>query len=94
MFISPLTPSASVGGTRQFTATAKDANGIDATSTTTFTWTSSDQSIATISASGLASGVAEGTTTITVAAANGKSNSTMLTVVAPTAVVLLFDSVR
>jgi DNA/RNA endonuclease G (NUC1) len=83
--ISPLATSASVGGTRQFTVIAKDANGIDATSTTTFTWTSSDPTIATITSAGLASGVAEGTTTITVTSANGKSASTTLTVTAPSA---------
>ncbi|MEO6528057.1 MAG: DNA/RNA non-specific endonuclease [Gemmatimonadaceae bacterium] len=83
--ITPLATSASVGGTRQFTVTAKDANGVDATSSTTFTWLSSDPSIATISGTGLASGVAEGTTTITVTSANGTNASTTLTVIVASA---------
>lgn len=83
--ISPLNASATLGGTRQFSASAKDANGIDATATTTFTWTSSDEAVATIAANGLATGVALGTTTITVTSANGVSTSTTLTVVAQTA---------
>jgi DNA/RNA endonuclease G (NUC1)/PKD repeat protein len=83
--ISPLNASAAVGGTRQFTATASDANGVDATATTTFNWTSSDESVATIAANGLATGVALGSSTITVTSANGVSTSTTLTVVAPTA---------
>jgi DNA/RNA endonuclease G (NUC1) len=83
--IAPPDASASVGGTRQFTVTAKDANGVDATSSTTFTWVSSDPSVAAISATGLASGLTEGTTTITVTSANGTSTSTTLTVTATSA---------
>ena len=83
--IAPLLASASVGGTRQFTVTAKDANGVDATSSTTFTWTSSDPSVATIGATGLATGVTEGTTTVTVTSANGTSTNTTLTVIASSA---------
>ena len=45
------------------------------------TWTSSNTSVATIDATGLATGVGAGTTTITATDASGASASTMLTVV-------------
>ncbi len=54
----------SFGETAQLTASAQDANGT-AISGKTFTWSSSDQTIATVSTSGLVSAVADGSATIT-----------------------------
>ena len=53
-----------LGETLQLTASASDANG-NTISGKTFTWSSSDESIATVSASGLVTGVANGSITIT-----------------------------
>jgi len=73
-------PSAAifVGATSQLTATAKDASG-NAVSGAAVTWTSSSDAIATVSASGLVTGVAPGTATIT-ATSNGKTGTATLTI--------------
>jgi hypothetical protein len=70
-----------VGQTQQFTAVAKDANG-NTISGVSFTWSSSDPSVATVNNNGLATAVAMGTATIT-ASAGGKSGSATLNVTAP-----------
>lgn len=67
-----------VQGTLQFTATLKAANGTVLTGRSV-AWTSSNEAVATVSASGLARGVAPGTATIT-ATSEGKSGSANLTV--------------
>jgi alpha-tubulin suppressor-like RCC1 family protein len=54
----------SLGETLQLTATANDANG-NAIAGKTFTWESSDESIATVSASGLVTAVTNGAATVT-----------------------------
>ena len=59
-----------VGDTAQLTATARPSNAAD----TSLTWTSSDESIATVDETGLVTGVAPGKVTITV-----KSNQTGVT---------------
>ncbi|HZQ90816.1 MAG TPA: Ig-like domain-containing protein [Terriglobales bacterium] len=64
------------GATQQFTATATLANGNTKDVTSSATWSSSNTSIATISNSGLATGVALGSTTIAASVpANATSNS-------------------
>ncbi|MDX2189392.1 MAG: Ig-like domain-containing protein, partial [Bacteroidota bacterium] len=84
--VSPATVSVMIGKTTQLTSTVAPA---DATNKNV-TWTSSNNSIATVNASGLVSGVAEGTATITATTANGnKTSSSVVTVFAnskPTAV--------
>jgi hypothetical protein len=67
--VSPSSPSVAVNANQQFTATAKDSAGNTVTGVT-FTWTSSATNVATINSSGIATGVAAGTTQIT-ASANG-----------------------
>jgi trimeric autotransporter adhesin len=62
--ISPATSSILVGGTQAFTATARDVNGI-AIPNQAFTWASSAPTIASIGPTGIATGVAVGTTSIT-----------------------------
>ncbi len=79
--VTPATPSIAVGETQQFTATAYDSSGTEITGKT-FTWTSSDTSVATISTSGLATGKTAGVTAIT-AEVDDTSNAVRLTVTKP-----------
>ena len=78
--VTPATASIIVGGTQQFAAQAYDASGNPVT--TTFTWTSSNTAVASVSASGLATGLSAGSATITATAANGVNGSAALTVTA------------
>jgi uncharacterized protein YjdB len=80
--VTPANPTLNAGATQQFTATATYSDGSTKDVTSTVTWTSSAAAVATISPSGLATAVAQGSATIT-AALNGSSGSTTLTV--PTA---------
>ncbi|MGB6781585.1 MAG: Ig-like domain-containing protein [Terracidiphilus sp.] len=67
--VSPATQSVAVGQAAQFSAAASTSHGTHPSSTTNVTdsviWTSSAPAVATISASGLATGVSAGATTIT-----------------------------
>src|SRR5438477_12725760 len=58
--VTPANPSVAVGGTQQFTATATLSDGTTKDLSASATWTSSDMATATISTSGLATGVAAG----------------------------------
>ena len=69
---------AALGATVQLTAEAFDANG-HAVAEAEFSWESSDNSVASVDASGLVTGVAEGTATIT-ASAGSASGSAVVTV--------------
>jgi uncharacterized protein YjdB len=80
--VSPPLASVSVALTQQFTATLKDASGNILTGRTV-TWASSTPTVATLGASGLATALLVGTTTIT-ATSEGQSGSTTLTVTAAT----------
>jgi hypothetical protein len=76
-----VTPSAKtilVGGVAQLTATLKDANGNVLTGRTV-TWSSSDETKVTVSATGVVTGVALGTVTIT-ATSEGKTGTATVTV--------------
>ncbi len=75
---SPST-SVTVGGTATFTAVAKDQNGATMTGVS-LAFASSDPGKATINASGVASGVAAGTTTITAKSGSVTSNAVSLSV--------------
>lgn len=77
--VSPATASVEVGFKRQFTATVLPANAADKS----LTWTSSDTSVASVSASGLVYGYRAGTTTITAKAKNGVYGSCIVTVPIP-----------
>ena len=61
--LTPATASVTVGSTQQLTATLKDSTGA-ALSGRTITWASSNSAAATVSASGLVTGIAGGTATI------------------------------
>ena len=72
--ISPSTASITPGQTIQLTATASPTSA-----TTSFTWASSNQAVATVSSSGLVGGVAQGTASIT-ASSGGVTGSSTITV--------------
>ncbi|MBB4637537.1 DNA/RNA non-specific endonuclease [Longimicrobium terrae] len=76
--VSPSNATLNPGGTQQYTATGRDSGG--RTASTTFTWSSTSTSVATVSASGLVTAVANGTTTIRATSANGVIGSATLTV--------------
>jgi parallel beta-helix repeat protein len=78
--ITPSSATIEVGATVQLVATARDANGN--TLAATFAWASSNTAVATVTSSGLTSGVAGGSATVT-ATADGKSGSSAITVNAP-----------
>jgi hypothetical protein len=77
--VTPRNPTVPVGVSQQFTATDLFCDGTTQDVTTTATWASSDKTVATIDATGLAFTVKRGTTTIsaTIGPVTGK---TMLTV--------------
>src|SRR3989442_1693526 len=76
--VSPTAPNVYVGGAVQLTATLKDASG-NPLSGRTVTWTTSNGAVATVSASGLVTGLAVGSTTIT-ATSEGQSGTAAVTV--------------
>ncbi|HVI09275.1 MAG TPA: Ig-like domain-containing protein [Candidatus Binatia bacterium] len=76
--VTPATATVAVGATVQLTATAAYSDGTNSNVSSSATWSSSSAS-ATVSASGLVSGVSVGSTTIT-AAYSGQSATASLTV--------------
>ena len=79
--VSPDSASVVPGATQQFTAAVTDLHG-NPLPGAPVTWSSGDPSVATVDASGLATGVATGSTTIT-ATSGGASDSAVLTVFNP-----------
>lgn len=79
--VSPGSATLAPGTTRQYTATARDGTG--QVVSTTFTWESTNEAVATVSATGLVTTVADGSTSIRATAANGIMGSTTLAVVTP-----------
>lgn len=73
--VSPPSATIQAGNTVQLAATSKPAGA-------TFTWASSNQAVATVSQTGLVTGVAPGTAMVS-ATASGKSGSSVITVTAP-----------
>jgi uncharacterized protein YjdB len=76
--VAPSTANIAITGTVQLTATPKDANGNPLTGRA-ISWSSSDNTIATVNGSGLVTGVAAGSVTIT-ATSEGKSGTASVTV--------------
>ncbi len=76
--VTPQNASLAVGATQQFTATGTFSDGSQGNITSSATWTSSDVTVAKISPAGIATGVAEGTATITAAVGtiNGSASLT------------------
>ena len=81
--VTPPTPTVIAGQTVQLTATTKDANG-NVLAGRVVTWASSNTAVATVSPTGLVTGVAEGQSTIT-ATSEGQSGTAALTVIPPVA---------
>ena len=81
VIVAPASASVVRGSTQQLTATPRDAAG-NALTGRTVTWSSSSTSVATVSGTGLVSGVAAGTATIT-ATSEGVSGTSAITVTAP-----------
>lgn len=80
--VTPSTPSIAKGARQQFTAVGTYADDSVADITSSVSWSSGKTSVATIDASGLAAGVAPGTSTIR-ATSGSLSGSTTLTVTPP-----------
>src|ERR1035437_424984 len=90
--VTPANPSIAPGTTEQFTATGTFSDNTTQVLTTLVSWSSSSQSVATISntagSNELVTSLATGTTTIK-ATCSGISGSTLLTVVTPNNVLTL-----
>ena len=78
--VTPANPSISQGSTQQFTATGTYSDASTQNLTSSVNWASSNLSVAAVSAGGLASGVAAGTSTITAALGSIASPPVTLTV--------------
>lgn len=84
--VTPGNPTILIGTTQQFSATANYSDGTSVAITTPLTWASSSTLVATINGSGLATGVAPGSTIIS--ASNGTlTGNAALNVVAPVVIV-------
>ena len=82
--VTPANPSLSKGETEQFTATGTLSDNSTENLTSQVTWASATTSVATITAGGLATAVATGTSSIS-AKFDGISGTTVLTVTGPAA---------
>ena len=82
--VIPASPSNLAAGlTQQFTATGTYSNGLTADITSQVNWASSDTTCATISSTGLATGIAVGKPNITATLSGLTSSSVPLTVITP-----------
>jgi len=82
--VTPASPvSLAVGSTQQFIATATYSDGSTANISSQVTWASDTIGTATISAEGLATGIAAGTANITVVTSGVTSQPVILTVTFP-----------
>ena len=83
--ISPVSTSIQIGTTKQLTAICSDQYGKNMTCPT-LTWSSSSPSVATVDASGLVTGIAEGSSSITATASGVTSDaSVMMVIISPPA---------
>lgn len=80
--IAPSAVTLEQGGTSLLSAQALDSTGA-AMSAVSFTWSSSNPQVATVTGSGSVAAVAAGTATVTATAANGRSGSATVTVNTP-----------
>lgn len=79
--MAPTAATVAVGGTQQLTATPRDASNIALTGRV-ITWSSSDPTRASVSSSGLVTGIATGVVTVT-ATSEGKTATATITVGVP-----------
>jgi trimeric autotransporter adhesin len=84
--VTPSNPSIAINATEQFTATGNYNDRSTADLSSAATWASSNQADATMNGTGVATGMAAGSTTIT-ASVSGVTGSTTLTVMAATVTV-------
>ena len=80
--LSPISASLAVSATQQLTATVLPTNATNKT----VSWTSSNSSVASVNASGLVTGVAAGTASITVTTQDGNKTATCAVTVTTTTV--------
>ena len=96
LVVSPAADKVPVGDTVRLEAEVRDANGHTVAGDASVTWSSSDPSVATVDGSGLVSGVALGTATITAVSASlqGTAQVTVAAVAAVErdALVALYES--
>jgi uncharacterized protein YjdB len=85
--VTPRTSTVAVGGTVQLSAQPRDIDG-QAVTGRTVTWSSVDPAIATVSETGVVTGVRAGSTAIT-ATVDGRSGSAVVEVLAPVATVTI-----
>jgi len=81
--VTPASPSVAKGLAQQFTATGTYTDGSTADLTTQVTWASATPAVGTINSSGLATGVAQGTSVITATLGTVASPGDTLTVTVP-----------
>jgi hypothetical protein len=84
--VTPSAPGLNIGGTVQLSATAKSADGSTQTVTNASKWISSNPAVATVSTSGLVTGVAGGQATMS-ATSSGLTGKALITVAAATTTV-------
>lgn len=84
--VTPATPSVNVGATAQLTASALDQDGSVMAGFPAATWTSSNTGVATVNGSGVVTGVAAGSATITASMVSGGVTKTGTATVTVTAV--------
>jgi uncharacterized protein YjdB len=90
--VSPSSGSVAAGGTLQLTATPKDASGTPL-SGRVVTWSSGNTAVATVSPSGLVTGVGAGGPVTITALSEGQSGTAAITVTAPSGLFAIGDSV-
>jgi DNA/RNA endonuclease G (NUC1) len=74
--VTPATANVAMSASQQLVATARDANGATV-SAATYTWSTSDATIASVSTTGLVTGVTPGTATITATSATFSGTATI-----------------
>lgn len=79
--VSPATVVITLGGTRQFSAVARDS--LSQVTTTTITWSTLDNMVATVSGTGMVTGVAVGQAGIVAVSANGLADTAWVDVQTP-----------
>jgi len=90
--VSPSAPSIGVGNLQAFVATGTYSDGSTQNLSSTAAWTSSNTTVATVTTSGVGTGLTPGTATIT-ATSGSISGSANLTVI-PAVVTYLYDATR
>jgi hypothetical protein len=91
--VEPASATLLVGGSQTFAATARDANA-NVLPGRTISWTSSNPNVASVSPTGIVTGVAPGGPVTITATSEGKGGSAPVTVVPPVASVIITGAPR